>query len=366
MPFDDAQRYAELTRQRSNDPNTLFSGERAKAIAFSNIVVSIPPDSRRQIGEIQWPSRPQGNPLTDFVIVKTDAVGSRAQVFDWFKRNRGPKRRVLVFVHGFNTSFSEAVFRFAQVSHDSHTEAAPVLFTWPSRADPLAYLYDKESANYSRAALQTLLRQAAQSEDVSDVTVLAHSMGCWLTVEALREIGMRDKTIPAKISNVVLASPDIDIDVFRRQLIEMGPKRPHFTIFTSQNDKALGLARWLSGQVERVGTADPRPYAAALNALGITVIDTSNIRANDPFMHNDFADSPEMVRLLGRRMAGQTINTGSVGVGDKIGIATMDTVRMIGAVGSTTTTNSQPPILDGGQPDRQVRPVLTPEGATAY
>jgi esterase/lipase superfamily enzyme len=61
----------------------------------------------------------------------------------------------------------------------------------------------------------------------------------------LRGVAMREKSIPAKVRNVVLASPDIDIDVFRRQFIEMVPKRPRFTIFTSTRDKALGVSRWL-------------------------------------------------------------------------------------------------------------------------
>jgi len=82
-------------------------------------------------------------------------------------------------------------------------------------------------------------------------------MGTWLAAEALRGVAMRNKTIPAKVRNVVLASPDLDVDVFRRQPIEMGPKRPQFTIFTSKRDKALELSRWLPDGVDRVGGSDP-------------------------------------------------------------------------------------------------------------
>jgi esterase/lipase superfamily enzyme len=41
------------TREPVTDPGELFSGERGKAISLTNIVVSVPPDKKRKIGEIQ-------------------------------------------------------------------------------------------------------------------------------------------------------------------------------------------------------------------------------------------------------------------------------------------------------------------------
>jgi esterase/lipase superfamily enzyme len=46
---------------------------------------------------------------------------------------------VLVFIHGFNNRFDDAVFRFAQIVHDADARVVPVLFTWPSRGSVLAY-----------------------------------------------------------------------------------------------------------------------------------------------------------------------------------------------------------------------------------
>lgn len=326
------------TREPVTDPGELFSGERGKAISLTNIVVSVPPDKKRKIGEIQWPARLPGDPARDFVTLKTEKLGSESQVLDWLKHNQGPKKRVLVFVHGFNNSYSDAVYRFAQIAHDARTDAAPVLFTWPSRASVFDYVYDKESTNFSRFALEELLRQAAKSPDVTEVTVLAHSMGSWLAVEALRGIAMRDKGISPKIKNVVLASPDIDVDVFRRQLIEMGPKRPQFTIFASRGDRALAVSKWISGDVDRVGAADVRPYESELKALGITVVDTTDVKAGDALAHNTFADSPEMVQLLGKRLSGQSLDTGEATLTDRVGITALGTMRVIGATAGAAVT----------------------------
>lgn len=326
------------TREPVTDPGELFSGERGKAISLTNIVVSVPPDKKRKIGEIQWPARLPGDPARDFVTLKTEKLGSESQVLDWLKHNQGPKKRVLVFVHGFNNSYSDAVYRFAQIAHDARTDAAPVLFTWPSRASVFDYVYDKESTNFSRFALEELLRQAAKSPDVTEVTVLAHSMGSWLAVEALRGIAMRDKGISPKIKNVVLASPDIDVDVFRRQLIEMGPKHPQFTIFASRGDRALAVSKWISGDVDRVGAADVRPYESELKALGITVVDTTDVKAGDALAHNTFADSPEMVQLLGKRLSGQSLDTGEATLTDRVGITALGTMRVIGATAGAAVT----------------------------
>ncbi len=316
------------TRKPTEDPGRLYSGDRGDEISINRLVVSIPPDRNRKIGEVQWPSQIPPNPEKEFALLEMSKIASERQALQWFGKNRNAKRQAIIFVHGFNTTFAEAVFFFAQVVHDSGTDAAPILFTWPSRGNVFDYPYDKESSLYSRRALEDLILQAARSPDVSDITILAHSMGAWLTAEALRGVAMREKTIPDKIRNVILASPDIDVDVFRRQLIEMGATRPHFTIFTSMQDKALGISRLIAGDVERVGGVDLRPYAPDLERIGATVIDTSASDSHDPLRHTTFADSPEMVRLLGRRIAGQSLQAGQVTWTDRVGLGAIGTIDL--------------------------------------
>ncbi|WP_245480749.1 MULTISPECIES: alpha/beta hydrolase [unclassified Mesorhizobium] len=312
------------TRKPSVDRGQLYSGDRGTAISLNRIVVSIPPDRNRTVGQIQWPLLFKPDPEKEFAVLSVGKIASQRAVLEWVRKNRNGKRQLLIFVHGFNNTYADAVFRFAQIVHDTGTDAAPILFTWPSRGDPFDYLYDRESTNYSRRALEDLILQATRSPDVADVTILAHSMGAWLTAEALRDIAMRDQTIPAKVRNVLFASPDIDIDVFRRQFIEMGATRPRFTIFTSTNDKALQVSRLLSGGVRRVGGTDLRPYASVLEELGVSVIDTSDITPRDPLGHNAFADTPGIVRLLGRRLAGQSLAGGEATFADKIGVTAAD------------------------------------------
>ncbi len=62
------------TRKPDDDAGVLFSGERAPA-SFAEITVSLPPDTARRIGEVQWPSRLPGNPETDFVTSEGRQAG---------------------------------------------------------------------------------------------------------------------------------------------------------------------------------------------------------------------------------------------------------------------------------------------------
>ena len=75
---------------------------------------------------------------------------------------------------------------------------------------------------------------------------------------------------------MILASPDLDIDVFRRQVREMGESRPLITVFVSRNDHALRLSALLAGGIERVGAVDltePQNVAALELAPGVVVLD---------------------------------------------------------------------------------------------
>jgi esterase/lipase superfamily enzyme len=231
-----------------------------------------------------------------------------------------PQRRVLVFIHGFNNRFDDAVFRFAQIVHDAGTPVVPVLFTWPSRGSVLAYGYDRESNTYSRNALESTLKTLASDPAVGEISILAHSMGNLVTLEALRQMAIRDGRIAPKIRNVLLAAPDVDVDLFREAILDMGKSRPGFTLFLSQDDRALAISRRIWGDV-RLGAIDPEqePYRSNLESAGITVLNLSGLRTGDPLNHSKFAQSPEVVRIIGRELAeGQTLTDSRVGVGDRI------------------------------------------------
>lgn len=310
------------TRSRDADAGVLFSGERAAKPDFAAITVSIPPDSARKIGEVQWPSQLPGNPEKEFVTLKVERLDRAAALTHLHNAAKTvPKRRVLVFVHGFNNRFEDAVYRFAQIIHDSEAGVVPVLFAWPSRGSLLAYGYDRESANYSRNALEEVLQALARDPGVGEVSVLAHSMGNWLALESLRQMAIRNGRIAPKIANVMLASPDVDVDVFRTQIAEMNKGSTKFTLFVSQDDRALAVSRRLWESTARLGAINPdvEPYRSQLEQEKISVVNLTTLKSDDRLNHGKFAESPDVVRLIGTRLiTGQPITDSHVGFGDRL------------------------------------------------
>jgi esterase/lipase superfamily enzyme len=326
------------TRTPSGDPGTLFNGERSPKPFLTAVNISIPPEGTRQVGSVQWPKKLPPNPATDFAVTRVSQLQSPADGRNWFRKNI-VGGHALVFVHGFNNTYEDSVFRLAQIVHDSSAEATPILFTWPSRAELFAYNYDKESTNYSRTALEQTLRVLGDDPDVKDITILAHSMGTWLTMESLRQMGIRDGHVHRKIHNVVLASPDIDIDVFAKQFVEMGTPRPKFTIFVSQDDRALAVSRFISGDVSRLGAINPasEPYRSKLEKAGITAIDLTKLKTEDSLHHGKFAESPEIVQLIGRRLVtGQTLTDSDISLGDGITAVVAGTANSVGTITAAT------------------------------
>src|SRR3954454_11928916 len=323
------------TRERT-DSAEMFSGARSPALAFANITVSIPPASARQVGEVQWPRQVPGNPATEFVTLKADVI-DRSRALAWFHRTLRavPKRQGLVFIHGFNNRFDDAVFRFAQIVHDSDATVVPILFTWPSRGSVLAYGYDRESTAYSRNALENLLKAVSRDPSVGEVSILAHSMGNSLALETLRQMAIRDGRVEPKIRNVLLAAPDVDVDLAREAIVDLGPKlkRPSFALFVSQDDRALAVSRRIWGSAARLGAINPdqEPYRTQLEQADISVLDLTKLRAGDALNHGKFAESPEVVQLIGRRLAeGQSVSGSRIGLGDRIIQVTAGAATVVG------------------------------------
>lgn len=331
------------TRMKANSPAEMFSGLRSPTPGFADIVVSIPPNGAHKVGDVEWPKQIPGNPATDFVTLKADIIDKQQAIAAFSKiLQKAPKRQVLVFVHGFNNRFEDAVFRFAQITHDSGSgsDFVPVLFTWPSKGSAFAYGYDRESSNYSRDALEDLLRWLAKNPKVDEVAILAHSMGNWVTLEALRQMAIRDGRVAAKIRTVLLAAPDVDVDLAREQISTMGAERPNFTLFVSEDDRALALSRQLWGG-PRLGAIDPdiEPYSTQLAQEKIDVVNLTKLKSSDQFNHGKFAENPKAVEIIGRSLAGgQTLTDSRVGLGEKIMETTAGAASSIGHAASLVVT----------------------------
>ena len=115
---------------------------------------------------------------------------------------------------------------------------------------------------------------------IREVTVLCHSMGCLLTLNALQSKASRSGKIGGKIKNVALVAPDVGFEAFREQIQGMGSSRPRFALFVSQDDRALKLSKSISGGVTRLGDVNPEeePYKSELARDKILVFDITHLQ----------------------------------------------------------------------------------------
>lgn len=242
----------------------------------------------------------------------------------------GNSRDVLLYVHGFNTGLDDARYRLAQIVADGQFSGVPALFAWNSRGGLFNYESDKEAATVSRDALEKLILDLSHAPGVGRIHVLAHSMGAWLTMETLRGIAQSGHPdLDGRLGEVMLAAPDIDLNVFRQQVARLDPHR--VSIFVASNDRALSLSSRIAGARPRLGAMDPaKPEdKAELDRLGVSVHDISSF-STDFVGHGAFAEAPDVVRKIGAHLAAPRA-------------ADAQTQAVIDARGAEPTPESAPP-----------------------
>lgn len=270
--------------------------ERAGALGFGQFVVSVP--QQRELGTIPRPRRNQpvdpqrhfaladGGMLTEAAFRERIrlALGGQARV----------NREVVIFVHGFNTTFIEGVYRVAQLSHDLRLPGVIAHYSWPSLGAPLAYANDRDSALFARDGLQRMIETVAAA-GAPRVVLIAHSMGSQLLMETLRQMAIEGSLRQVPLGGVILISPDVDVDVFRSQAQRIGRLPQPFVIVTSQRDRVLQLSARLTGQPDRLGNLTQPERVAE---LGATVIDVTAFSRGEG--HFTLAESPALIGLLGQ------------------------------------------------------------------
>lgn len=285
------------TRQPTETAGVFFSEKRAPGLGLASVQVSIPPT--HVVGELNRPKVLPPDPRTEYAVVDPVRFGNDAAFIsevnaELAKRPRG-ERDILFFVHGYNNTTSDAVLRLAQFVQDSGFQGVPVLFDWASAANVTRYVYDMNSALIARP-------QAIEIGKILDQTnaegydVFAHSMGSLLVMEGMVDLAQRGELNDTqRLRNVILASPDIDMDLFRSQIAALESIKDRLFVLMSEDDKALGFSRRVAGGVPRVGASN----AEELADLGVVAIDLTDVEDSSSGTHSKFAGSPEVVELLG-------------------------------------------------------------------
>ncbi len=310
--------YLATSRERAGPGLNRYTDIPSETLSFAEYRVSIPPNHKP--GLIEYPGdRP--DPRRSFTVVGVETLDRATFLSRIGARGRDRRGDLSIFVHGFNTNLAEAVFRQAQLSADANDpelDDVSVLFAWPSAGSISGYLADKATATASRDQLTDLLSMAVKARPAGEITLIAHSMGGWLTSEALRQLKLTGQQAVLDRLRVVLAAPDIDGIVFLAQMQKIGRMKQPMTILVSKDDIALSVSSFISLDQMRIGSidiSDPRVQAGA-KEVNIQFIDISSVKTDDTFKHNGFAALaaiyPEMRKQSDK--GGDALRLGQAGV----------------------------------------------------
>jgi len=216
-----------------------------------------------------------------------------------------PSQTVYIYVHGVNVSCDFAVQTIAQLWHFMGRDGVPIAYSWPAgRGGLRGYTVDRESGEFTVTHLKHFIETVAASPDVARINLIAHSRGTDITLSALRELYLKyacnGGTLRSqlKIGDVILAAPDLDIDVVNQRVASEGlleaPER--LTIYVSEKDRAINLTAWLFESALRLGTLplallNPAQQNRIGEASALELIDARTRRA-DFFGHSYFYQSP--------------------------------------------------------------------------
>ncbi|MET8195508.1 alpha/beta hydrolase [Micromonospora sp. NPDC005222] len=248
-------------------PGEFYGPGRDRTLRCGRAWVALPDD--RRIGELPRPKRrwrlrfrrpgDTGLRLEESASLTATVAGMR---------DRAPGRDVLVFVHGYNVSFAEAVRRTAQLAYDVDFGGVPVLYIWPSAGSPAAYVADGAAADGTQRRFRTFLTSLLESTDGGRVHVIAHSMGNRVLTEALSGLA------GYRLGHVVFAAPDLDAEQFRDRVADFSGTAERYTLYVNDSDLALAA----SGSYALANA--PRAGAGGIDELvldGIDTIDASRV-----------------------------------------------------------------------------------------
>ena len=281
------------TERAQVDGKTDFGDHRTAdgSLRFGVATVTVPPT--HEIGEIEgpvwWKAEFHRDPSKHFtlsaaIVSRNAFYGSVAE----YLRDYCPKnKQVLVFVHGYDVSFDEAIFRAAQISVDTKFDGAPIVYDWPSWSSVADYPADKTSIISSVRNIENFLNEVASRTGATTINVIAHSMGNFGVLTALDDL-VHTGQVP-RINQLILAAPDIDI-VRMGQIIPglvATKKIGRITLYASSRDLALQAST-------KVNKVFPVGHVPPVNTFkGVDTIDASAIEGT--FLGHDYFASTRAV-----------------------------------------------------------------------
>lgn len=196
------------------------------------------------------------------------------------------EKDAFIFVHGYNNSIDDAAFRAAQLSYDLGFKGATIIYSWASKQKTSLYVADEDAINWTVPLFKSFLSKVLAETKASKLNIIAHSMGNRVLTNTLKELQTENSTI--KFNQIILAAPDIDLEVFKRDIASKVVKSANqVTLYVSKKDKALLLSKKIHDD-KRLGE-----NLVVMN--GIDTIDATDLTTDDYFGHAYFGETRSVI-----------------------------------------------------------------------
>jgi esterase/lipase superfamily enzyme len=250
-----------------------LDGRGRELITYGVAEVSIPESHKR--GKIERPSfwKLEFREDPEKHVVVASCVSVDLASWQGIARQRmhdAGSKAALVFVHGFNVQFDEAIRQAAQIGFDIQFHGLISAFSWGSEGKLLGYLADDAAAQLAARRLAAYLIMLKQQVGVDSVHLIAHSMGNLVLLKALQAVALESQPL---LEQVILAAPDVDAGLFKEAVADLKGKAVRYTLYGSEHDKALSASK-----AARIGYA--RAGDGGRNVLvvdGVETVDASAV-----------------------------------------------------------------------------------------
>ena len=162
--------------------------------------------------------------------------------------------RVLLYVHGYREKLQTTARDAVQIGAMSNFDGPIIHYSWPSQGNLLSYAVDETNMYWDQRNFRNFLTTLARTEWVKEIVIVSHSLGARLVTPAVEYV---DRTSinadSSNISNIILASPDVDREDFERDIAEevLAARRVNndrrVTVYASLSDRALAVSRAVHG-----------------------------------------------------------------------------------------------------------------------
>lgn len=181
-------------------------------------------------------------------------------------------RNIVLYFHGYNIDFEKSCRRSAILQRAIGLHDRLILFSWPSEGNAFKYTWDESDLVWSVSHITDFLAKVIERVGSTKIDVIGHSLGARGLIQAMTLLALQRPGIPL-VHELILIAPDIDTGIFQQQYPLFRQSVNRFTLYLSENDKALKLSREVHGN-PRLGEAGE--YLTIVP--GIETIDISGIK----------------------------------------------------------------------------------------